>query len=126
MEAAIIIAIVTGIPGLIAAILVFRQSGRANNTQDKQGELAWVKELRADAIDTRKEMEAAQEQVRTLRRQLDVVTREADHWIHEYQFFHRTVWRDGISVERLRELLGPPPPEPPAPTPGANGSRLIR
>lgn len=115
---------VTGLPGLIGAWWVYRQSGRANDTQDKAQDLAWTKELRQDALDTRREMEALSAQVNTLRRQLDIVTREADHWIAEYQFMHRTVWRDGISVERLRELLGPPPAEEPPPP--SNGSRLVR
>jgi uncharacterized protein YlxW (UPF0749 family) len=102
-----VIAAIAAIPSVLAAFLVYRTSTQANRTGESRSELDWVKELRQDALDTRKEMEAAQEQVKQLRRQLETVTREADHWIAEYQFMQRNVWRDGMSVERLRELLGP-------------------
>ncbi len=121
MDIAIVVAIITGIPGLIAAVMVYRQAGKANDANAKAQELGWVKELRQDALDTRKEMEALQDQVMNLRRQLATVTREAEHWISEYQFLHRTIWRETTSVERLRELVGPPPQDPPLANP--NGHR---
>lgn len=95
----------------LAALFTYRNSSQANSVSEKAQELTWVKELRQDAIDTRHELDGCQEQVTNLRRQLGVVTREAEHWINEYAFLHRTVWRPGVTVERLRELLGPPPPE---------------
>lgn len=109
METAVLVALIAGLPGIVAALLVYRSSGKATDVNEKAQELGWVKELRQDALDTRKEMEALQDQVMTLRRQLATVTREAEHWIAEYQFVHRTVWREGANIERLRELLGPPP-----------------
>ena len=121
MDPAIVVAIVTGVPGLIAAWMVYRQSGKANDTKGKEVELGWVKEVRQDAVDARREMERLQEQVTDLSRRLAVVTREADHWIAECRFQNRTIHRDGITVDRLREMF-PPMPDPPA----ANGSRLIR
>ena len=95
----------------IGALFAYKSSGKANDVSEKANELGWVKELRQDAIDTRREMDACQVQVTQLRRQLAVVTREAEHWVSEFQFIHRTVWRPGVTVERLREMLGPPPPE---------------
>lgn len=95
----------------LGAFFAYRSSGAANDVSAKANELGWVKELRQDAIDTRREMDACQIQVTQLRRQLAVVTREAEHWVAEFRFIHRTVWRDGVTIERLREILGPPPHE---------------
>jgi hypothetical protein len=125
VETPILVAIVTGIPGLIAAFMVFRSSGKATNVNDKAQELGWVKELRQDALDTRRELDSCQEQLQSMRRQLAAVTREAEHWISEYRFLHRTIWRDSITIDRLRETIGPPPPDTP-PAGSNNGSRMIR
>lgn len=121
MDAAIVIAAGSVLVAAGSAIFTFRNGSKATDVNARAGELGWVKELRQDALDTRKEMENCQQQVRDLSRQLTVVTREAEHWIAEYQFVHRTLWRNGISIERLRELLGPPPPEPTS----SNGSRVV-
>lgn len=111
MDAAAVTAAGAVAVSALAAFFTFRNSGQANSVSERAGELGWVKELRQDAVDTRREMETCREEVTNLRRQLGVVTREAEHWITEYAFLHRTVWRPGVTVERLRELLGPPPPE---------------
>lgn len=125
MDPAIVVAIVTGVPGLLAAWGVYRQSGRANDSQGKLAETAWMKEVRQDAIDTRREMETLQDQVRSLSRQLSVTQREAEHWVAEYRFQNRSIHRVGITVDRLREMFPPIPDDPPSSTSGANGSQLI-
>jgi chromosome condensin MukBEF ATPase and DNA-binding subunit MukB len=70
-------------------------------------------------IDAREEVDQLRAQVRQLQRQLDVVTREADHWIAEHQAMRRHAWRPGMTLDRLRELIGPIDP----PTATANGRR---
>lgn len=122
MDTASIAALITGVAALLAGIFNFIRAGRANDVNAKAQELGWVKELRQDALDTRKEMEALQKQVQTLRRQLATVSAEADLWIAQYHALHRTIWRDGISIGRLRDYVGPLPAEPPP----ANGSRAAR
>ena len=117
METPIIVALIAGVPGLIAAFLVFRSSSRANDVNQQAANLGWVKELRQDAIDAREEVDQLRAQVRDLRRQLDAVTREADHWITEHQAMRRHVWRSGMTIDRLRELIGPVDP----PAAAANG-----
>lgn len=103
---------------MFCAVLVWRSSRRANAVQAaatdvnaRAAELAWVKEVRQDAKEAREDVEALQEQVRTLSRQLAVVTREAEHWIAQYQFVHRTAWRPGMTLEQLRAILGPDAPQ---------------
>lgn len=76
-----------------------------------------MKELRQDTIDAREEVVQLRTEVRELRRQLDVVTREADHWIAEHQSMRRHTWRPGMTIDRLRELIGPLDP----PAAAANG-----
>lgn len=118
MDASVIVAGISATSALICGVLVWRSSRRATNVQAqgvdvsaRTAELAWVKEIRQDAKDAREDVEALQEQVRTLTRQLAVVTREAEHWIAQYQFIHRTAWRPGITLEQLRQILGPDSPQ---------------
>lgn len=110
MDKTFVVALIAGVPGVLAALLVYRSSRRANAVAQDQANLGWAKELRQDAMDAREEVEQLRTQVRELRRQLDAVTREADHWISEHQSMRRHVWRPGMTVERLRELIGPVDP----------------
>jgi PAS domain-containing protein len=96
---------------MFCGFLVWRSSGRATDVNERAAELSWVKEMRQDATDTRKELDLCKQQVQTLSRQLDVVTREAEHWIAQYQLVHRTAWRPGMTLERIKELLGPDLPQ---------------
>lgn len=125
MEPTVLVAIISAAAAVFCGWMVFRSSGKATDINERAAELAWVKEIRADAAEARRDIDALQDQVRTLTRQLAVVTREAEHWIAEYQFLHRTIWRDGIQIDRLREIVGPlradPMPEAPA-----NEKRLHR
>lgn len=118
METSVAVAIIAALSSMFCAVLVWRSSRRANAVQAaatdvnaRAAELAWVKEVRQDAKEARDEIEGLQEQVRTLSRQLAVVTREADHWIAQYQFVHRTAWRPGMTLEQLRAILGPDAPQ---------------
>lgn len=122
MDTAILVAIIAGVPGLIAAVLVFRQSGRANDVNSKAQELSWVKELRQDAIDTRKEMEALQAKVSDLSRQLTATQREADHWFTKFASVQRVAHRPTATIDLVREIVGAPPVDPP---PLSNGARPL-
>ncbi len=111
MDTSIWVAVIAASSAVFSGVLVWRSSGRATDVNERAAELAWVKEIRQDASDARKDVEALQEQVRILTRQLSVVTREAEHWIAQYQLVHRTAWRPGVTVDQLRELLGPDAPQ---------------
>lgn len=112
MDTATVVAL-TALGGtIISAALTFRSSGRATDVNQQAANLAWVKELRQDANDAREEVAELRGQVRELKRQLDLVTREADHWIAEHQTMRRHAHRPGMTIDRLRELIGPV--EPPA------------
>lgn len=109
---------------LITGFFTFRSSSRATDVNSRAAELGWVKELRQDATDARRELGDAREEVdqlrgrvRELSRQVDAVTREADHWITEHQAMRRHAWRPGMTIDRLRELIGPIDP----PAAAANG-----
>lgn len=117
MDKTVVVALIAGIPGVLAAWLVYRSSTRANSVNEAAANLGWVKELRQDTIDAHKEVDQLRGQVRELRRQLEIVTREADHWIAEHQTMRRYTWRPGMTIDRLRELIGPVDP----PTATANG-----
>jgi hypothetical protein len=101
------VAVVSAVAAVVAAILVYRSSSRATDVNAHAENLKWVVELRQEAKDTKTELRSCYEQVRELSRQLTVVTREADHWIAQYELVHRTAWRPGMTLERIRELLGP-------------------
>jgi hypothetical protein len=115
VDPTIVVAGIAAIVAVFSAWTVFRSSGKATNVNERATELAWVKEIRQDAADARKDIDALQDQVRQLTRQLAVVTREAEHWVSQYQFLHRTIWRDGITLIRLRAIVGPLPEGVPAP-----------
>jgi chromosome condensin MukBEF ATPase and DNA-binding subunit MukB len=117
VDRTIVVALIAGVPGLLAAFLVYRSSSSATDVNARAAELGWVKELRQDTIDAREEVVQLRTEVRELRRQLDVVTREADHWIAEHQSMRRHAQRPGMTIERLRELIGPMDP----PAAAANG-----
>lgn len=114
MDATVAVAGISAGAAVFSGFLVWRSSGRATDVNARAAELAWVKEIRQDAKDAREDVEALQAQVRTLTRQLSVVTREAEHWITRYQFVHRTAHRPGITLEQLREILGPDAEQAPA------------
>lgn len=118
MDTSVVVAVIAAASSMFCGVLVWRSSRKATAVQAdatdinaRAAELAWVKEIRQDAKDAREDVEALQEQVRSLSRQLAVVTREAEHWIAQYQFVHRTAWRPGITLEQLRQILGPDAPQ---------------
>lgn len=98
----------------ITGYFTWRSSTKATDVSDRAEDRAWVKEIKQDAVDARKEVEELRRQVRTLSSQIDAMAKEADYWINQYQLVHRTAWRPGMSLDRLRELIGPEPPATPA------------
>lgn len=110
MDTTTLVAIVAAVAAIIAAVIAAKASNRATDVNEQAANLGWVKELRQDAIDARKEVAELRTEVRELRRQLAVVAGEADHWIGQHQTMHRQAWRPGMTIERLRELFGPEPP----------------
>lgn len=117
MDTPTVVALIAAGGSLIAALSASRSAGRATDVNQQAANLGWVKEMRQDAADAREEVEQLRGQVRELRRQLDTVTREADHWIAEHQSMRRHAQRPGMTIERLRELIGPMDP----PAAAANG-----
>jgi predicted RNase H-like nuclease (RuvC/YqgF family) len=110
VDASVVVACVAAGAAIVAAIISARSSRRATDVNEQAANLEWVKELRRDAVDARKEVAELRSEVRELRRQLAVVTGEADYWINEHQALRRHAWRPGMTIERLRELLGHEPP----------------
>lgn len=107
MDTPVLVALIASFSSLVAALLVYRSSRRANAVSQEQANIGWAREVRQDATDARSEVAALRNEVRELRRQLDIVTREADHWITEHQTMRRYTWRPGMTIDRLRELIGP-------------------
>lgn len=121
MDVAIIVALVTGIPGLIAAVMVYKQSGNANDVNARAGELQWVRTMKEDAVETREELDRCQDKVRELSRQLTVAQQQADHWAAKYEFARATARRVGLTADQIQALFGETPPGS-----NHNGSRLVR
>jgi hypothetical protein len=111
VDTPIVVALIALGTAAVTAVFAWRSSGRATDVNERAAELAWVKEIRQDAIDARKDVEALQAKVQTLSRQVDTITREAEYWMQQYQLVHRTVWRRGMTLERVRDFLGPEPPK---------------
>lgn len=113
MDTPIAVALIALAASGITAFFTWRASGRATDVNERTADLAWVKEIRQDAIDARKEVEALQAQLRTVSRQMDAMQKEAEYWIAQYQLVHRTAWRPGMTLDRLRDFLGPDAPRTP-------------
>jgi uncharacterized protein YlxW (UPF0749 family) len=110
VDTPIVVALIAATGAVIAAFFAWRASTQAT-------QLGWAKELREDAAGARTEVAKLREEVRDLRRQLELAQREADHWLTEHQTARRHAHRPGMTIERLRELLGPVDP----PAAAANG-----
>lgn len=117
MDTPTIVALIALGGTILTAIFTFRSSTRATDVHARAAELGWVKELRQDAADARSEVAQLRTEVRELRRQLELAQREADHWLTEHTAMRRHAWRQGMTLVRLRELIGPEPP------PAAAGGR---
>jgi uncharacterized protein YlxW (UPF0749 family) len=111
VDTPILVALLALVASVVTGFFTWRTSGRAN---DRNADLGWAREIRQDAIDARKEVEALQAKVATLSRQVEAMQRETEYWIGQYQLAHRTAWRSGMTLERLREFLGPDAPRTPA------------
>lgn len=114
MEPTVLVAVISAASAVMCGFMLRRSSSRATDVDARAAELTWVREMRQDATDTRRELDQCQEQVRNLSRQLAVVTREAEYWITQYQVVHRAMWRPGVTLEQLREMVGPDAPQAPA------------
>ena len=114
MDTSVVVAGISAAAAVFSGVLVWRSSRRATDVNARATDLQWAKEIRQDAIDARKEVEALQTKVQTLSRQVDAMQRETEYWIGQYQLAHRTAWRPGMTLDRLRDFLGPDAPRTPA------------
>lgn len=121
MDTAVAVALIALAASTVTGFFTWRASKRATDISDRTEDRAWVKEIKQDAVDARKEVvdarkeiDALRQQVRTLSGQMDAMARETDYWISQYQLVHRTAWREGMTLARLRQLIGPDAPPTPA------------
>lgn len=121
MDTAIGVGLLALAASATTAFFTWRSSKRATDVSDRTEDRAWVKEIKQDAlearkdvVDARKEIEALQDRVRTLSRQVETMQRETEYWIGQYQLVHRTAWRPGMTLDRLKQFLGPDAPASPA------------
>lgn len=109
MDTPLIVAVIALAGTLFTGYQTFRASRRATDVNEMAANLGWVKEMRQDAVDARKELGDLRGEVRELRRQLAVVTAEADHWIAQNTTLRNHAFRRGMTLDRLRELWPDPP-----------------
>lgn len=87
---------------VLACILTYLASTRATRVQQANTELAQTRQLRED-------LKAADDEVRKLRREVAVLSRETEQLAAELALLRRTIWRDGMTIARLRQFVGPEP-----------------
>lgn len=114
MDASIIVALIALGGMVVTGFFTWRSSGRATEVTERSTDLEWAKTIKQDAIEAHKQVEALQVQLRTVSRQMEAVQREAEYWIGQYQLVHRTAWRSGMTLDRLRQFIGPDAPPTPA------------
>lgn len=92
--------ILTVVATLVACLLTYRASTRATRVSESNADASRTRQLRED-------LTAAEEEVVKLRRQVAVLTKEAEGAVADLVYLRRTIWRDGMTVDRLREFVGP-------------------
>jgi small-conductance mechanosensitive channel len=95
---------------LLACYLTFRASTRATRVSQQQANIAQQAADEARAKRMRDDLEAAEGEVVKLRRQVAVLTKEAENTAADLIYLRRTIWRSGMTIERLREFVGPESP----------------
>lgn len=100
MDASDVVAIGALLVATLGSLLTFRSAGRATAVQAQNSDAARIKQLRDD-------LTAADEEVVKLRRQVNVLTKEAEATAADLVYLRRTIWRPGMTIERLREFVGP-------------------
>lgn len=104
---------------VLACYLTYRASLRATRVQQQ---VASATQQTADenrAKRMRDDLTAAEEEISKLRRQVVVLTREAEGCAADLVYLRRTIWRSGMTIERLREFVGPESP------PASNGRAAV-
>lgn len=110
MDASLAVASLALLGTVVTAWFTYRAATRATDVNKQATDLAWVKELRGQVEAGQTEVIKLQTQVHDLRRQLELATREAEHLVDEMRLMRRTAWRDGMTIERFRQFIGPEPP----------------
>lgn len=107
MDTSIVVALIAGVVAVVSAGVGWRASNQAADVQQQVGERA------ADAARTRQlreDLKAADSEVRSLRRQVEVLVREVESTAADLVYLRRTIFRPGMTIERLRALVGPEAP----------------
>jgi cell division protein FtsB len=117
MNGQLVQALLTLVGVLAASYFTYRASIRANRTAQLTAIATQQNADEARMKRMREDLSAAEEECAKLRRQVAVLTREAEAAVAELQFLRRSIWRDGMTLERLREFVGQERP------PSPNGSR---
>lgn len=95
---------------LVACFLTYRAAIRATRVNQQQASIAQQAADEARAKRMRDDLTAAEEEITKLRRQVGVLTKEAESTAADLIYLRRTIWRSGMTIERLREFVGPESP----------------
>jgi hypothetical protein len=105
VETPIVGALISSLAAIFCGLMVYRSSRRATDVQAQNTDATRTKQLRED-------LTAAESEVKKLRREVAVLTKEAEATAADLVYLRRTIWRPGMTIERLREFVGrevPPP-----------------
>lgn len=107
MDAQLRNTLITLLGTVIVCYYTYRASVRATRVQQLSVDEARTKRIRED-------LEAAEAEIVKLRRQVAVCSREVESATADLALLHGAIWRPGMTIERLRELVGPEeaPPNP--------------
>lgn len=97
---------------VLACLLTYKAAIRGARATSQQASIAAQVADDNRARQLREDLESANRELSKLRRELAVLTREAESAVADLMHVQRMIWRDGMTIPRLREYLGPPPPPP--------------
>lgn len=90
-----------------STIMVSGNARRATTVQAENVDLSRIRDLRAELAETKIELDACRQQATELNRKLQIANREAGEAWTEVAVLRRMAYRPGMTIERLREYLGP-------------------
>lgn len=113
MDAAIVVAAISGAVAAGSMVMTYRASSKATDVSADANQIQWAKELRADAADARRESREARTEAEGANLQARVARGQLREIVSYLGWVLRTIHAPGMTLERLRETV--PPDLPPLP-----------
>lgn len=111
METRDVLYLVATLATVVFGILTYRNGRRGTDISEQTYELNRLNAVEKRASDLEDKLTRANDTIDALQRKLRVTTELADQATAEWQALHKLIWRPGMTLDRLKDYVGPPTPE---------------